>query len=218
MGNVERRWVENALWRYFLWPIPVFLVFFFTVKTPAPPPPVPHAAPAEPTPDNIRLVKHKPAPLDLPGLDGNRYSLKGYKGQIVVIDVRASWCDKCDTDLDSLEQMKSSNGGKSVKFLAIDGDQTFQKLGVQQMTQEQLRDFVSRRNLSFPVLVADDKTWNAWGRIAGDENRTMPLTYVIDQRGRVRYEKSVASPKEIQAAIDKLLAGSHDAAEQADPM
>jgi peroxiredoxin len=203
-------------WGYYVGgPIAIFLFFLFFMKPPAPPPPVLIAA-SDPKPEELRLVKHKSAPLDLPGLDGNRYSLSGYKGHVVVIEVRGSWCDKCDTDLDNLEQIKSSNRGKTVKFLAIDGDETFQKLGVQQMKETELRAFVSGRNLTFPVLLADDKSWNAWGRTPAGENRVMPLTYVIDQRGRVRYEKSSATQKEIQAAIDKVLASSHELSEQED--
>ena len=206
---------KQRFWGTILAPFAIFLVFFFTTKTPAPPPRVP-VKPVDPTPDNIQLVKHKAAPLDLPGLDGRRYALAGYKGQVLVIDVRASWCDKCATDLDDLEQMKSSYATRSVRFLAIDGDQTFQKLGVQQMTPDELRDFVSRRGLTFPVLIASDKAWKAWGRTSAGDDRPMPLTYVIDQRGRVRYEKSLATPQEIQAAIDKLLASSHDPADKED--
>ena len=211
---------EQRFWGKILAPIGVVLFFLFFVKPPPQPAPyVPPKAPApvDPTPDNIELVKHKSPPLDLPGLDGQRYQLAGYKGQILVVVVRGSWCEKCDTDLDDLEQMKSSYRGKPVRFLAIDGDQTFQKLGASQMKPEELRDFVSRHSLTFPVVLATDKAWKAWELTSAGEDRGMPLTYVIDQKGRVRYEKSLATPQEIHAAIDKLLESIHEVSEDADP-
>lgn len=126
---------------------------------------------------------------------GRRVKLKQYRDKIVVITFGASWCQPCKKELPAWEALARQYKSKGVVFLAMNIDQDLAKG----------KQFIKDAGL---------KTMRAVYEPGGDTVKTydpptMPTTYVIDQRGIVRYlhagyRKGDAS--KLAAQLDELLA------------
>ena len=65
----------------------------------------------------------EPAP-DLSGttLQGDELSLSEFDGDVVVLNVWASWCGPCRAEADALNEVAVENAGKGVQFIGLNSD------------------------------------------------------------------------------------------------
>jgi cytochrome c biogenesis protein CcmG, thiol:disulfide interchange protein DsbE len=120
----------------------------------------------------IAKGERKPAPgFDLPRLsDAGRGSLAEHRGEVVVLNFWASWCEPCRSESPLLERWHrriSRSGGTVLGVDVLD-------------VSSDARDFVREFGLSYPML--RDKggdTLDSYGVIA------YPETFVIDRNGRI---------------------------------
>lgn len=56
-------------------------------------------------------------------INGKKHHLSDYLGQVVVVDVWATWCGPCKRELPSLEQLEKEMAGKKVTFISLSVDQ-----------------------------------------------------------------------------------------------
>ena len=129
----------------------------------------------EPSRDIDRAVaagKPYPAPaLELPRLEGGgRAALSDFKGQVVVLNIWASWCEPCKAESPLLERWHKRMARSGGTVLGID---------TLDVTSDAL-DFIDEYGLTYPMLRDRE----------GDAIRTLgvvayPETFVIDRRGRI---------------------------------
>jgi cytochrome c biogenesis protein CcmG/thiol:disulfide interchange protein DsbE len=119
-----------------------------------------------------REVQGRQAPeLELPRLSGSGVgSLEDYRGQVVVLNFWASWCEPCREESPLLqrwhERMKPRQGTVlGVDVLDVTGD---------------ARDFISEYDLTYPMLRDREGALRERFGILG-----FPETFVIDRQGRV---------------------------------
>ena len=115
-----------------------------------------------PEPDNALAL--------LGGADGDARSVADFRGKVVVLNVWASWCDPCTTELPLLERTQkriSPRGGTVVGLNARD-------------VSSDALEFVRRFDLTFPSLRDRDAEL---AREYGAQK--YPETFVLDRRGRV---------------------------------
>jgi cytochrome c biogenesis protein CcmG, thiol:disulfide interchange protein DsbE len=110
-------------------------------------------------------------PLALPSLDGDgRGSLADYRGQVVVLNFWASWCDPCRDESPLLQRWHERlgrDGGTVVGVDARDIDRDAQ-------------DFIDEYGLTYPMLRdGPGDTFEDFGILG------LPETFVIDRQGRV---------------------------------
>jgi peroxiredoxin len=121
----------------------------------------------------VRPVQfNRPAPdLTVQNLEGKPVSLTDYRGQVVLVNNWATWCPPCRAEMPVLEAYYQAHRHQGFVILAIEaGDPA-----------EEVRAFIQRYGLSFPVLLDPE------GRsLAAFGNPALPNTYVIDRQGRVR--------------------------------
>ncbi len=123
----------------------------------------------------VPAVERKPAP-DVAGttLDGGRWSLAEHRGQVVVLNVWASWCAPCRAEAPALKSVSEEFAGQGVAFVGLNTrDSDVPALA-----------FERKYAISYPSLVDRD------GRLqllfAGDLNpNAIPSTVVVDRDGRV---------------------------------
>jgi cytochrome c biogenesis protein CcmG, thiol:disulfide interchange protein DsbE len=119
-----------------------------------------------------REVQGRQAPeLELPRLSGSGVgSLEDYRGQVVVLNFWASWCEPCREESPLLqrwhERMKPRRGTVlGVDVLDVTGD---------------ARDFIREYDLTYPMLRDREGALREPFGILG-----FPETFVIDRQGRV---------------------------------
>ena len=101
---------------------------------------------------------------------GESYKLSDYKGKVVFIDFWASWCPPCLASLPAYDKMYREIGNENFEFLAINVDED---------TEDGLF-FLEDHPVSYPVLADPEGDIGIPYRI-----RTLPVSYLLDQEGRI---------------------------------
>ena len=100
-------------------------------------------------------------------------TMADYRGQVVLLNIWATWCGPCEWEMPAIEALYRDFAPHGLKVVAIATDDP----GFEQ----RVRDFVTRKNLSFEVLSEGS------GQIERDyEARGIPATYLIGADGRIR--------------------------------
>jgi cytochrome c biogenesis protein CcmG, thiol:disulfide interchange protein DsbE len=109
--------------------------------------------------------------LELPKLGGGgRGSLADYRGDVVVLNFWASWCEPCREESPMLERWHRRMAGQGGTVVGVD---------VLDVTAD-AQDFIDEYGLSYPMLKdKDGDALESFGVVA------YPETFVIDRDGRI---------------------------------
>ncbi|MFO7894516.1 MAG: TlpA disulfide reductase family protein [Longimicrobiales bacterium] len=103
----------------------------------------------------------------LEDLDGAPLSLADYRGEVVVVNMWATWCAPCVRELASFQRLRASLGDAPVRFLFVSPEE-----------RGHVQTFVRRYGWDLPFAVEAEEMPDAFGLEA------LPTTYVIDRAGR----------------------------------
>jgi peroxiredoxin len=107
-------------------------------------------------------------------LGANSYkTLADYKGQVVLLNVWATWCPPCQAELPSLERLYQAYGDKGLKLVAVSIDDY--------VSEDSIRAFAKNFGITFEVL--HDST-HAIERIY--QTTGYPESFVIGPEGTIR--------------------------------
>jgi cytochrome c biogenesis protein CcmG/thiol:disulfide interchange protein DsbE len=107
-------------------------------------------------------------------LGANQYkTMADYKGQVVVLNVWATWCPPCKAELPSLQRLYQEYGPKGLKLVAVSIDDY--------VGEDSIRKFTNSYGLTFEML--HDST-HAIERIY--QTTGYPETFVIGPEGTIR--------------------------------
>jgi thiol-disulfide isomerase/thioredoxin len=125
--------------------------------------------------DLLRLIPWRegntPA-LALKDLAWRPHGLADYRGQVLLINFWATWCEPCRDEMPSLQRLKERLAGSPLTVLTVNFGESSQKVG----------EFARQLGLDFPVLLdPGQQAARAW-RV-----RLLPTSYLVDADGRVRY-------------------------------
>ncbi|MET8907769.1 redoxin domain-containing protein [Micromonospora sp. NPDC004551] len=152
-------------------------------------------APATPEPGAATAVTGRPAPA-LAGatLDGGRFALSDARGQVVLVNVFASWCGPCRDELPVLVDAERSWSPRGVRLVGLnirDG-------------ADAVRALLDETGATGLTVVPDPDGTRAveWGV------RGVPETFVVDRDGRlVDRRQGVVTRQWLEQRIAPLLAG-----------
>ena len=115
----------------------------------------------------------RPTPaLELPVWEGARWRLADARGQPVLLNFWASWCEPCRAEMPSLEALAVREAGKGLKVVAVNFRET----------DGAIRRFLDRTPLALPILRdSDGGAAKDWGV------RIYPTTIAVDRRGRAAF-------------------------------
>lgn len=107
-------------------------------------------------------------------LGENRYkTLADYKGQVVMVNIWATWCGPCQVEIPSLERLYREYGDKGLKLVAVSIDDY--------VSEDSIRAFARNFGVTFEVLHdsthAIERQYQATG---------YPETFVIGKEGTIR--------------------------------
>jgi cytochrome c biogenesis protein CcmG/thiol:disulfide interchange protein DsbE len=111
--------------------------------------------------------------LTLNDLDGNHRSLSDYVGQVVLVNMWATWCPPCVAELPTLNSFYNDYALEGFVIIGInDGEE----LSV-------VKDYVAQKGLIFPIWI--DPTYLSESAF---NTMNLPSSFVIDRQGQVRLQ------------------------------
>ena len=120
----------------------------------------------------IAIEEELPAPdFILPGLNGELISLSEFKGNVVLVNIWATWCPPCVYEMPSMEKLHQQFKNEKFKILAISIDSQGAKA---------VAPFMKNHNLTFQALIDPAGTIRTSYGI-----NSIPQSFIIDKQGHL---------------------------------
>lgn len=117
-------------------------------------------------------VEYAAPELTLSDISGVKHSLSDYRGQVVLVNLWATWCPPCKAEMPNLQAFYIKHQSEGFTVVAVeDGDPAADVIA-----------FVKGQALTFSVWL--DPTYQATDHAFKTPN--LPSSYVIDRSGKVR--------------------------------
>ena len=129
-----------------------------------------------------------PAPdFRLASLDGGEIGPLDYSGDVVLVEMWATWCGPCRLQAKFLEELHQELEGKGVRFLAV-------SIGEEEAT---VREYVERTPFPYPVLLDPQDTLGQRYEVYG-----LPTVMIVDRKGAVSFlETGVSDAPRLRQAL-----------------
>lgn len=132
--------------------------------------------------------------FEVPTLRGESFRLSAHRGEVLVLNVWATWCPPCRLEMPGLAKLQRQYRGRGVLVVG---------LNVNEGGVEAVRSFVEDRDITYPQV---DGRQVAARYLSGE---AIPRTYLIDRQGRIRFAHTgFIVPSALKDGIDALLAES----------
>jgi len=115
--------------------------------------------------------------LTAKSLDGRPVSLSDFRGNVVLLNVWATWCPPCIKELPALERLHRKLGPEGLKVVAVSVDAPAAVAG----PYNELQAYVDHLQLTFTILHdAESRAQDLFAPTG------LPTTVLIDRQGRIR--------------------------------
>jgi cytochrome c biogenesis protein CcmG/thiol:disulfide interchange protein DsbE len=122
-------------------------------------------------------------------------SITDYRGQVVLLNVWATWCPPCREEMPSLQALHESLVDRGLRVVAVSIDDPG--------SEADIGEFVHEHGLTFEILHDDAAAIMNRYRVGG-----VPQTFLIDRDGRIRYKSYFTDWRtdENRTRVEELLA------------
>ena len=117
-------------------------------------------------------------------------TLVDYHGDVVLLNIWATWCKPCRTEMPSIQAVHAQLVGKGLKVVAISIDDAGK--------QQTIRDFAKEFGLTFEILHDSTGVIQSIYRTTG-----VPETFIIARDGSIR--KKIIGPEDWNSTGNKIL-------------
>jgi len=153
------------------------------------------------------LQRSADASVSTPTLAGNRtapnftrvdlhrrtVSLSDYRGKVILLNFWATWCAPCLAEVRRFAEWQRKYGRRGLQVVGVSMDDE----------EEPVRTAYQRYGLNYPVVMGDEKLGESYGGVLG-----LPVTFLIDRKGKVRFEYRGATDLNIiEREVQALLSG-----------
>jgi thiol-disulfide isomerase/thioredoxin len=119
-------------------------------------------------------------------------SLSSLRGNPVVVNFWATWCEPCKIEMPSLVALQKKYESQGVRIVGVAMDDASDKA---------IADFAQKMNLNYLVLRGTEKVGELYGGV-----ERMPTTFYLDKSGKVVEETvGMATEEVLEAGIRKSL-------------
>lgn len=127
-------------------------------------------------------------------LDGKKFDIAAERGNVVFLNLWATWCGPCRYEIPELESMHQKYASRGLKLVGVSLDDT----GV-----DGVKQFVSQHSMTYPVA------YDPEGKVAAIfQSSVLPTSVIIDRSGHIVWKKfgtvSMDDPA-LTAALTKAL-------------
>lgn len=131
------------------------------------------------------------ADFSLTSLDGTQVSLADYKGQVILVNMWATWCPPCKAEMPTINAFYESHRDDGFVVLAVNS----------QEGAATVRNFIESNGFSFPVLL--DPNGEVMDRY---HVRALPTSFIIDRNGMIQHIQSgEISTQQLTKIVEPLL-------------
>jgi len=129
--------------------------------------------------------------LTLKDMNGASVHLADYKGKVILLNVWATWCGPCQTEIPELVASYEAYKEKGVVILGVSLDDT----------AEMLRAYAPKKHITYPMLLMQDDLDQAYGPFFG-----VPVTIFIGRDGIIsKKHLGPVSKEQVDQEIRALL-------------
>lgn len=141
------------------------------------------------TPNASALEVGKPAPqFEIATLDGKVFKSSEAGGDVIVINLWATWCTFCREEMPALETYYQQHKTEGLRMIAVSMDEASEDAKVREIMQA----------YGYTGGVGRLSKLKGFGRIW-----RLPMTFVIDRNGILRRDGSEGAPKIDLASLEK---------------
>lgn len=141
---------------------------------------------SEPDPASVIVGSQAPS-FSLASLDGTTVNSSALKGNVVILNFWATWCQPCMSEIPELKEVAAGSKAKVVG-IALDQD------GV-----KTIQPFVVNNKINYTVLVGDEEVFQRFNGIG------IPYTLVLDPSQRiVKIYRGPTTRKAIEADLKTI--------------
>jgi thiol-disulfide isomerase/thioredoxin len=129
--------------------------------------------------------------LVLKDMNGGSVRLADYKGKVILLNIWATWCGPCQTEIPELVASYEEYKDRGVVVLGVSLDDT----------PEMLRAYAPTKKITYPMLLMQDDVDQAYGPFFG-----VPVTIFIGRDGIIsRKHLGPVSKEQVDQEIKALL-------------
>jgi cytochrome c-type biogenesis protein len=143
----------------------------------------------------VRVGAAAPAYLAT-SLDGDTVSLAGQRGKVVLLNVWATWCHPCRTEIPELRAVHAKYRDRGLELVGVSVDA--------EGSDEALRAFMEEFQMTYPIWRDPEERILTRFLVLG-----VPATFLIDRRGVLRWRKTgpvLPTDSTLAVAIERALA------------
>lgn len=132
--------------------------------------------------------------IELRDINGQDVKLSQFKGQVVLLNFWATWCQPCKVEMTHLQKFQDEFGKKGFTVLSVSIDDA--------RAASQVKPFIKSNGYTFPVLL--DKETTVVTQFNSD--KTLPYTAIIDKEGKIRHVHRGYNPGDEVKLREEILA------------
>jgi peroxiredoxin len=114
-------------------------------------------------------------------LEGDSIALSSFRGDVVLLNIWATWCPPCVKEMPALQRLHEALGRSGLSIVAVSVDAPPSLSNVMGAFSGDIRAFADRFGLTFTVLHDPSGRIQSRYQVNG-----LPTTFLIDRDGRVR--------------------------------
>ena len=109
----------------------------------------------------------------LESVDGTSFNVSDYRGQVVVLDLMATWCLVCEDEMEELSQLRAERPDVVIITITVDPTET----------DEMLSAYKENHNADWLFARDTDNVWLKY------RDLYLPTLVFIDPQGRLSFQK-----------------------------
>jgi thiol-disulfide isomerase/thioredoxin len=108
---------------------------------------------------------------------GTQKSINDLKGNVILINLWATWCGPCIKEMPSLSKISEDLKDKNFKMIGLN---IFQQPG-----SKKVEDFLKTNPVSYVILDGNQEVVDAFSESDGSKIEAIPMTFIVDKNGKI---------------------------------
>lgn len=137
------------------------------------------------------------ATAEIKNLDGSVFTVNDKKGKVILLNLWATWCGPCRSEMPALVRMQEKHGPQGFDVIGLNTDDE---------EVEKINGFVAEMKLNYQIAYADTKLQSSLLKISKFPG--IPQSFLLDREGNLRGVFRGANPADIakmEETVAKLM-------------